>query len=98
MEGCDDGNSIDTDGCREMIALSRFAETALSTAGVEVCDDGNRSDEDACLNNCKAAKCGDGFIQANVEACDDGNNDDTDGCNDALQPRAMWRQPRPERR
>ena len=27
--------------------------------------------EDVCLNNCKAASCGDGFVQAGVEECDD---------------------------
>ena len=31
-------------------------------------------------NTCKAAKCGDGVVQAGVEQCDDGNLVDTDAC------------------
>ena len=37
----------------------------------EECDDGNDSNTDSCTNDCKKAKCGDGFIQAG-ENCDSG--------------------------
>ncbi|MEE2788188.1 MAG: SUMF1/EgtB/PvdO family nonheme iron enzyme [Myxococcota bacterium] len=46
----------------------------------EACDDGNVEEGDGCLNDCSAAKCGDGILQVGVEACDDGNQDDTDAC------------------
>jgi cysteine-rich repeat protein len=46
----------------------------------EQCDDGNDVDTDSCLNNCMAATCGDGVVQARAEACDDGNQVDGDGC------------------
>jgi cysteine-rich repeat protein len=42
------------------------------TAGVsgEECDDGNRNNTDSCTNECKLAKCGDGYVWVGVEACD----------------------------
>lgn len=39
----------------------------------------------ACLNTCKAAKCGDGQVQAGVEECDDGNVNNNDGCSGACK-------------
>jgi cysteine-rich repeat protein len=48
--------------------------------GDEPCDDGNQDNTDACLNNCEAARCGDGFVQVGVEACEDGNDVDSDEC------------------
>ena len=48
----------------------------------EECDDGNADNTDACLDTCKAASCGDGFLQTGVEDCDEGgmNNDNTGPC------------------
>jgi cysteine-rich repeat protein len=46
----------------------------------EECDDANASNDDSCLNDCMAARCGDGFIKAGEEACDDGNPSNEDGC------------------
>lgn len=46
----------------------------------EECDDGNGVETDACLNDCTAARCRDGFVQAGVEQCDDGNDVETDAC------------------
>jgi len=37
----------------------------------EECDDGNQSNNDGCTNDCKLAKCGDGFVEAGVELCGD---------------------------
>ncbi|MBL8975789.1 MAG: DUF4215 domain-containing protein [Myxococcales bacterium] len=51
----------------------------------EDCDDGNLENTDACLNNCKAASCGDGFIEAGVEECDDTNLSDNDACTNACK-------------
>ena len=76
-EDCDDGNNVETDGCRKAVAR-RPAATAWFAA--EACDDGNEVQTDACLNDCTAARCGDGLVQAGVEACDDGNEVQTDAC------------------
>lgn len=46
----------------------------------EDCDDGNDDNTDACVAMCKAATCGDTFLQTGVEECDDGNLTDNDGC------------------
>ena len=46
----------------------------------EECDDANLSNEDSCLNDCTAARCGDGFIKEGGEECDDGNASNEDGC------------------
>ncbi|MBD3156496.1 DUF4215 domain-containing protein [Candidatus Peregrinibacteria bacterium] len=48
--------------------------------GDEECDDSNSLNTDSCLNDCTAASCGDGFVQAGVEECDDGNTANGDGC------------------
>jgi cysteine-rich repeat protein len=45
-----------------------------------VFDDGNDDDTDECVMGCKAASCGDTFVQAGVEDCDDGNMVNTDAC------------------
>jgi cysteine-rich repeat protein len=47
---------------------------------LEQCDDGNDADEDACVKGCRAAVCGDSYVQRGVEACDDGNADPFDAC------------------
>ena len=46
----------------------------------EECDDGNSVQTDNCLNNCTAAKCGDGQVRTGAEECDDGNTSQTDAC------------------
>jgi len=48
----------------------------------EDCDDGNADNSDGCVDACKAAACGDGFVQAGVEMCDDGNANNDDICLD----------------
>merc|ERR1712125_123142 len=35
--------------------------------------------------DCKIARCGDGFVQEGVEQCDDGNNENGDGCSSSCQ-------------
>jgi cysteine-rich repeat protein len=47
---------------------------------LEACDDGNLDPHDSCLDECRAARCGDGVVRRNVEACDDGNAIAGDGC------------------
>ncbi|MEZ4474921.1 MAG: membrane dipeptidase [bacterium] len=78
-EGCDDGNRVDTDACRNICQPARCGDGVIQ-AGVEGCDDGNPVDTDACRADCTPARCGDGVVQAGVEGCDDGNDVDTDAC------------------
>ncbi len=76
-EGCDDGNSIDTDSCLGC-ARARCGDGVVF-AGVEACDDGNTTDGDGCQHNCARPTCGDGVVDQG-EDCDDGDGDDTDEC------------------
>ena len=79
-EACDDGNSDDTDSCRNNCQLAACGDDVVAV-GREACDDGNDVNDDECSNNCARPSCGDGVIQAvNGEECDDGNLDSTDGC------------------
>ncbi|MDH5716670.1 MAG: DUF4215 domain-containing protein, partial [Spirochaetia bacterium] len=97
-ETCDDGNTITESclygetSCTVCDATCNSVAGALTgycgdgaTNGSEECDDANASDNDACLNNCTAATCGDGFIQAGFEECDDADLDNTDICLDTCQ-------------
>jgi cysteine-rich repeat protein len=69
LEECDDGNSVDTDDCRNNCTVAICGDAVVHD-GEEECDDGNRSSEDACLRDCRRASCGDGWVQAGVEECD----------------------------
>eukprot|EP00961_Rhodomonas_salina_P037329 501695-Rhodomonas_salina.1 len=64
---CDDGNTIDGDGCSFYCTIECGFVCAQAIAV-------NGSSADVCI-----AQCGDG-IRANTEECDDGNSDDYDGC------------------
>ncbi|CAN5532359.1 hypothetical protein BH09MYX1_BH09MYX1_38530 [soil metagenome] len=77
-EGCDDGNTVDTDACRSSCVHASCGDGVV-WAGVEVCDDGNVVSGDACPANCGPITCGDGIVQP-PEACDDANQDQTDAC------------------
>jgi len=79
VEGCDDGNSSNTDACLVTCTAASCGDGFVN-AGVETCDDANASNTDACLNTCAAATCGDGFVLTGLERCDDGNSNNTDGC------------------
>jgi cysteine-rich repeat protein len=68
LEGCDDGNRIDTDACRNDCIAATCGD-GIVQIGTDACDDGNTNDLDACRNNCTYAFCGDG-AQDNGEACD----------------------------
>jgi len=53
--------------------------------GDEACDEGEESA--TCNADCRAALCGDGYVnQAAGEICDDGNDDPDDGCNTMCMP------------
>ena len=76
-EQCDDGNTLDGDGCDSTCALTACGN-GVRTAG-EACDDGNSQDGDGCDSNCTLSSCGNGIVPA-PEECDDGNGVDGDGC------------------
>jgi cysteine-rich repeat protein len=77
-EECDDGNTVDGDGCDSNCTVTRCGN-GIVTAG-EQCDDGNTDSNDACKNDCTLNVCGDGVLRTGVEECDDGNLVDGDGC------------------
>ena len=76
-EQCDDGNTIDDDGCRNDCTTERCGDGILDPG--EECDDGNTADGDDCTSECLLASCGDGVLDPGEE-CDDGNTADGDGC------------------
>jgi cysteine-rich repeat protein len=89
-EACDDGNAVAEDACSNDCILAACGDGAVN--GVEDCDDGNEIQIDACIN-CRAARCGDGFLRADLEVgaagyevCDDGNDDPGDACTEACVP------------
>ena len=83
IEGCDDGNTIDGDGCSAMCVGEGCGDGKVDPA-TEECDDKNKIDDDACTNKCKLPVCGDGIKNADEE-CEDGNQEDTDACTNACK-------------
>jgi cysteine-rich repeat protein len=87
-EACDDGNTMDGDGCSSTCELESVCGNGI-LEGNEVCDDGNTIDGDGCSSTCDAVYfCGDGVLEGN-EACDDGNNIDGDGCSSTCQDESL---------
>ena len=76
-EICDDGNTINGDGC-DANCKPTGCGNGIVTAP-ETCDDGNTVSGDGCSATCKIEKCGDGIVQAG-EQCDDGNTANGDCC------------------
>jgi cysteine-rich repeat protein len=60
-EACDDGNTVDCDGCRGDCSSveGTCGDDTLDTL-CEVCDDGNNADCDGCRGDCSAVDCDDG--------------------------------------
>jgi len=100
-EQCDDGNTVDGDGCQSTCQPTPTDSLVCGDGKVqqgEACDDGNRVDGDGCQSTCQLtpadaapyAACGNGKREA-TEACDDGNTVEGDGCesNCALSPMAV---------
>ncbi|MET0052291.1 MAG: DUF4215 domain-containing protein [Candidatus Thiodiazotropha sp.] len=78
-EQCDDGNTIDGDGCSSSCLLEPMCGDGILDEG-EACDDGNNMNFDGCSASCTIeAYCGDGVLDIG-ESCDDGNLVDGDGC------------------
>ena len=85
-EGCDDGNAIDDDGCRNDCSLPTCGDGIVSD--IEECDDGPANSDtvpDACRTRCVRPVCGDGVVDTG-ERCDDGNRLDGDACPAACFP------------
>ncbi len=78
-EDCDDGDTIDGDGCDSNCTVTACGNGIVT--GAEQCDDGNTVDGDGCDVNCVIEFCGDGTVNnSGTEQCDDGNAIDGDGC------------------
>ena len=83
-ESCDDGNTLDGDGCSSTCELESVCGNGI-LEGNEVCDDGNTTDGDNCSSTCDAENfCGDGVLNTS-EACDDGNTTNGDGCSSTCE-------------
>lgn len=92
-EECDDGNTVDGDGCTRHCAREVCGNGVLDPG--EECDDGNTNLGDGCSPTCRVETCGNGVLEAD-EACDDGNRIGGDGCAaDCAAVQAGWRCRRP---
>lgn len=79
VEGCDDGNAVDGDGCTGCV-LDVCGDGKPGPG--EDCDDGNTAGGDGCSPTCALEYCGDG-APGPGEECDDGNVTSGDGCDKA---------------
>jgi len=85
-EECDDGNTINGDGCSST-CLMEGPGPECGNGLLEIteeCDDGNTTSGDGCTAACEVEhsaplECGNGILDVGEE-CDDGNTADGDGC------------------
>ena len=78
-EQCDDGNTVDHDGCTSNCIIEGFCGNSTVEPSEE-CDDGNYKDGDGCSRECQLEKgCGNGRLEVG-EQCDDDNVVSGDGC------------------
>jgi cysteine-rich repeat protein len=84
-EECDDGNTVDEDGCTNLCTAEGECGDGVIDP-LEFCDDGNTVECDGCTADCliEASCCGDGAVQPG-EACDDGNTLECDGCSNQCE-------------
>lgn len=52
-EECDDGNTVDGDGCNASCQTEFCGDGIVNNGGAEECDDGNTVDGDGCSSTCK---------------------------------------------
>ncbi len=92
-EECDDGNTVDGDGCSATCTIEVDPAGPVCGDGIldagEACDDGNTVNGDGCSALCvvessTTEECGNGIIESG-EQCDDGNTVDGDGCDNQCQ-------------
>ena len=71
-EQCDDGNSVNGDGCDDNCTLTACGNGIVSAG--EQCDDGNTTAGDCCSPTCQfeagGSSCDDGHLCTNADACD----------------------------
>ena len=82
QEECDDGGTVDCDGCSASCTSEIgfvCGDGTLNQACGEQCDDGNTTPGDGCDAGCNLEGCGNGVLDAG-EQCDDGGTVDCDGC------------------
>jgi cysteine-rich repeat protein len=78
-ESCDDGNTLDGDGCSATCAKEGVCGNGILEPGEE-CDDENFQPGDGCDAECNVETgCGNGFLDVG-EGCDDDNRVSGDGC------------------
>ena len=80
-EACDDGNTVNDDGCSNQCVVEVCGDGAVQASLGETCDDGNTAGGDGCSAICVAEMCGNSVLDAG-EQCDDGNAISGDGCSD----------------
>ncbi|MFO1462309.1 MAG: thrombospondin type 3 repeat-containing protein [bacterium] len=81
-ELCDDGNTVNGDGCDANGTPTSCGNHVLTPP--EQCDDGNTANGDGCDSNCTPTACGNWIISLG-EQCDDGNTMNGDGCDENCQ-------------
>ena len=57
-EECDDGNTINGDGCNAQCIIEYCGDGTVNNNGAEQCDDGNNVDGDGCSANCTIERVG----------------------------------------
>ncbi len=96
-EACDDGNTVNSDGCSALCIIETAVCGNRRIELGEECDDGNTLDGDGCNPACKieSAVCGNRRIELGEE-CDDGNVLDNDGCSSVCKIQEVKAAPVPE--
>lgn len=85
LEECDDGNTVDGDGCEANCTITPVDRPACGNRQIdpgEECDDENQIPGDGCEPDCRRTPqpvCGNGKTEAG-EQCDDENQTPGDGC------------------
>lgn len=75
-EECDDGNSVNGDGCTDQCVDEFCGDAVVNDSGAEDCDDGPANSDtapNACRLDCSLPSCGDGVVDDEYdEVCDEG--------------------------
>jgi cysteine-rich repeat protein len=79
-EECDDGNGLNTDGCRNDCTIRVCGDGIVDAQNGETCDPpGSPAGGNGNICGIDCTVCGDGVVDAGEE-CDDGNGADNDDC------------------